>query len=818
MKYYCAKVGLLTIFICISINNIFGQVYGYIVDERGEALSFATVLVKGTTIGTSANIDGYYELDLKSNTEVDLIYSYVGYKSKLITTRFDKTKLKQNIQLEPAAINIQEFVLDGNAKDPAYAIIKKVQAKRKYFLDAIPAYQCNAYVKGLIEIDSVPDKLLGIPIEGVFEDNRDKTLYLSETESMLIAEKGRPFKEIIKASVVSGDDQGVSFNSAAEMDFNIFKNTFKLGKDIISPLAANALLFYRYKLNRSYFDEFNRKIYEIQVIPKGEETPCYAGKLFILDESWALHSSELGINGSRSFEELLDTLVIQQQYIPINGSEFMWPFKRRFIIGGSTLGFSFIGNFNAVYSDYTLDNIQLYGLKKKESFRYEESALTQSKDYFDSIRPIPLTPIETIDYAYRDSIESVEIEQQDSLPVHSNAFRPKHALLGYSWKNKSNNKELKIASLIEHFIFNPVQGRLIQVNPELFFYADKDKRIYKKVSGKLSYGLAEKKLRYEVGFDWKQNDINKRVFKSSIGIRVRDFNDHELIHPLIQSITALYFNKNPVKLYEEKFASIAFNQKIGSGIGLNISLSGHQRALLNLNSDFSYFNTALDYQENIPAGLSVDEFVNMDVLKLGINISFNPGMTYKTYPGKRYYTPSKWPTFTLSSELLLYKDAFSIKGALEVSDDQVPLGFLGESRFYILLRGAINPEQLNYIDYFHFTGNDIPYLSDKQLQRGLFLFPYHTYSTSNWNLSSVFEHDMKGLIFSRLPILKKTGLSTVIRIGSVIQANQYYTEYSMGIDRIGVGPWRVLRVDYVFKTISNYPGISNNGFRFSIDF
>ncbi len=818
MKYYCAKVALLTIFICISFNNIFAQVYGYIVDEQGEALSFATVLVKGTTKGTSANIDGYYELDLKTDTPIDLIYSYVGFNSKIISIRLEKSKLNQNIQLESAAINIQEFVLDGNAKDPAYAIIKKVQEKRKYFLDAVPAYQCSAYVKGLIEVDSVPEKLLGIPIDGVFEDNRDKTLYLSETESTLIAEKGQPFKELINASVVSGDDQGVSFNSAAEMDFNIFKNTFELGKDIISPLASNALLFYRYKLNRSYFDEFNRKIYEIQVIPKGAETPCYSGKLFILDESWALHSSELGINGSRSFEELLDTLVIQQQYIPIEGSDFMWPFKRRFLIGGSTLGFSFTGNFNAVYSDYILDSIQLYGLKKKESFRYEESALTQSKEYFDSIRPIPLTPIETIDYAYRDSLERVQIKQKDSMAVHSNAYRPKHALLGYSWKNKSNNKELKIASLIEHFIFNPVQGRLIQVNPELFFYGKKEKNAYKKVSGKLSYGLAEKKLRYEVGFDWKQNDINKRIFRSAIGIRVRDFNDHELIHPLIQSITALYFNKNPVKLYEEKFALAAFYQKIGSGIGLNIQISGHQRSLLNNNSDFSYFNTALNYQENIPAGLSIDDFDQMDVLKLGVDITFNPGMTYKTYPGKRYYTPSKWPTFTLGSELLLYKDAFSIKGELEVSDDQVSLGFLGESKFYILLRGAINPQHLNYIDYFHFTGNDIPYLSDKQLKRGLFLFPYHTYSTSNWNFSSVFEHDMKGLIFSRLPILKKTGFSTIFRIGSVVQANQYYTEYSIGIDRIGVGPWRVLRLDYVFKTITNYPSISNNGFRFSIDF
>jgi hypothetical protein len=36
-----------------------------------------------------------------------------------------------------------------------------------------------------------------------------------------------------------------------------------------------------------------------------------------------------------------------------------------------------------------------------------------------------------------------------------------------------------------------------------------------------------------------------------------------------------------------------------------------------------------------------------------------------------------------------------------------------------------------------------------------------------------------------------------------------YTEYSVGLDNIGWGKWRFLRVDYVR---SNHGGVSNDGF------
>ena len=54
---------------------------GYVRDESGQALPFANVHIKGTTIGTTTDIDGYYNLKVPLDADA-LIVSYVGYPNK----------------------------------------------------------------------------------------------------------------------------------------------------------------------------------------------------------------------------------------------------------------------------------------------------------------------------------------------------------------------------------------------------------------------------------------------------------------------------------------------------------------------------------------------------------------------------------------------------------------------------------------------------------------------------------------------------------------------------------------------------------------
>ena len=79
------KIFALLVFSVVTVMSISAQrtITGTIIDEEGIPLIGANVLVKGTTIGTIADIDGTYSLDIPAGSEV-IVYSYTGYISKEI--------------------------------------------------------------------------------------------------------------------------------------------------------------------------------------------------------------------------------------------------------------------------------------------------------------------------------------------------------------------------------------------------------------------------------------------------------------------------------------------------------------------------------------------------------------------------------------------------------------------------------------------------------------------------------------------------------------------------------------------------------------
>jgi TonB-linked SusC/RagA family outer membrane protein len=79
-------LGLLLAFLCTAV--VYGQestlVRGTITDPDGFPLVGATVLAKGTTIGTVADFDGKYQLTVPE-TVTDLIFTYTGYETIELT-------------------------------------------------------------------------------------------------------------------------------------------------------------------------------------------------------------------------------------------------------------------------------------------------------------------------------------------------------------------------------------------------------------------------------------------------------------------------------------------------------------------------------------------------------------------------------------------------------------------------------------------------------------------------------------------------------------------------------------------------------------
>lgn len=84
-------------------------VSGFIRDELGEGLPGATVIVNGTTIGTSTDLDGYYELIVPFGYS-ELVVSFIGYETGSIQPVIG---ISNDYDLTESISALQEVVITG---------------------------------------------------------------------------------------------------------------------------------------------------------------------------------------------------------------------------------------------------------------------------------------------------------------------------------------------------------------------------------------------------------------------------------------------------------------------------------------------------------------------------------------------------------------------------------------------------------------------------------------------------------------------------------------------------------------------------------
>lgn len=111
-----ALVTLLLLSALPGVSSVFAQqggertITGQVTDETKEALIGASVVAKGTVIGTITDFDGNYALSVPSNA-TELIFSYVGYESK--TVAIPKGSNVLNVQMKSDAQMLSDVVVIG---------------------------------------------------------------------------------------------------------------------------------------------------------------------------------------------------------------------------------------------------------------------------------------------------------------------------------------------------------------------------------------------------------------------------------------------------------------------------------------------------------------------------------------------------------------------------------------------------------------------------------------------------------------------------------------------------------------------------------
>ena len=303
---------------CLGGISLQAQLSGVVTDANGHPLQSASIYISGTTIGVNSNAQGAYLLSLPPG-QSDVIFQYIGYKSETRRIRNEGKPIVLDIKLDVQSFEISEIEINASSEDPAYQIIRNAIDKREFYKNQIKSYQSDVYIKGNQKIIKIPNKILGQEVgtlDGILDTNRQGIVYLSESLSKYYYQQPNQIKEELISSKVSGNSRGFSFNRAREMRFNLYEPSIGFGKQIISPISNGAFLFYKYKLEGSFFDQEGRQINKIKVIPRNDNSPVFRGDIFIYENTWNIHSCHLAITSKTINQEILDTLWLNQQYVP----------------------------------------------------------------------------------------------------------------------------------------------------------------------------------------------------------------------------------------------------------------------------------------------------------------------------------------------------------------------------------------------------------------------------------------------------------------------------------------------------------------------
>ena len=133
------RLFLLFAMLCLLTGSAFANtdahVFGHIVDdETGEHIPFVTIMVKGSSVGTTTDVTGHYFLKNLKEGKTVLVVRYVGYQTEEVTVDVKKGSSQEvNFNLKPDNLMLNEVVVSANKNETnrrlAPSLVNVVDAK-----------------------------------------------------------------------------------------------------------------------------------------------------------------------------------------------------------------------------------------------------------------------------------------------------------------------------------------------------------------------------------------------------------------------------------------------------------------------------------------------------------------------------------------------------------------------------------------------------------------------------------------------------------------------------------------------------------------
>lgn len=780
------------------------KVSGKIADAVSrEPLPFVNIIFKGTTVGATTDVEGNYSLSTDQKVD-SIIISYVGYNK---VTRVVKRGQVQTINIgltqgvELAAVEVRP------GENPAHRILRKIIAhKPKNDRENLDSYEYDLYNKVEFDLNNISEKFkdskLMEPFSFIF-DNIDSSnakekpylpVFMTEALSDYYYRKSpQTHNEIIKASKVAGvQNASVSqFMGDMYQNVDIYNNTILLlGKNFISPISDNALLFYKFYLIDSMVID-GHKCYQLQFKPKRKQELTFSGNLWAADSSFAIKQIEMSIADDANIN-YINTANIVQTYTVVQDSVWMMT-KERMMIDFNPFPIEkknkpmmgVYGRKTSSYSNFKINESRPPGdYSLTENLRVADDAFKKSDAYWREHRLDTLSKNEKEIYKMVDTLQT--------LPAY-HTWVDVIQIFATGYKVKGNFEYGPYYNILS---FNEIEGTRFRFGGRTSNQFSK----WYELSGYVAYGNRDEKFKYDLGM---RAFITKQP-RALVGMYYK--NDNEILGQsqngfTTDNILASVFRIAPLRNLTNVKETQAYIEREWF-TGFNTKLSFYNRQMMPL-GDFHY-----EYQKSPGETAFLDHITTSEVralARLAYDEKYVQGEFTRTALGVTKY-PVIQAQYTLG-----IKNLFG--------------GNYDYQKFTINWDHRVRVSPIGYFDYVLEYGKiwgAVPYpLMELHGGNETYIYDLYAFNTMNYYefvsdeyASATFSHHFDGFFFNRIPLLRKLKWREVVGgkalIGKVSERNRQllifpdhlndlsrgpYFETSAGIENI----FKVFRIDGVWR-------------------
>ncbi len=805
------RIALFIILLLAFISTSFAQqtiIKGRVIDgSTGEGIPLANIFFKSSKIAVTSDFDGNFELRTSVPPSDSLSSTYIGYRPVTRKIKLGETQML-NFSLQPESVDLMEVVVT-NKEDPAYQIMRKVIANKDLNdRRKLKAYQYEMYKKVEIDIENISDKLknkwymrqITKVLDSVMRMNDEQgkvliPMYISETiEDYYYRIDPKMTREVVRANKVVG--VGLNDNSivsqminASFYDYNFYENRIPiLNKDFVSPISDGWNNYYQYVLEDSmYLGE--HWCYKIDVTPKRKQDLAFEGKIWIADSLWALKQLNLGI-GKEANLNFIDGIKIQQEMTQTISGPWL-PQKSRLLIDVGQIGDSsagmlikfYISNKNVVENNPK--TLEFY----RETITIADTSASNDTKFWIQNRHDSLSPSEKQVFVMIDSIKKVPIVRTYIEVIDL-------AVNGYYDVGK-----VDIGPVLYSYNYNNVEGHRLQFGIRTNSNFNQNLLL----KGRIAYGTDDK--------EWKYHGLAQYIFRrkswSLAGIEYEHEIDQVALSTDNRSQNSLFSaftrfgNITRRRPYLNSYAHFYVQTDLFRGFTQKISLKHSEFDPL---YSFGFYS---DYSQRPNS----DIFNSYQTSEIIFESKYSKNITLVKYGNHRVQVgTNRDPNFT-------FRYTIGINGLLG-SD-------LAYNKFYFNVTQIKNIGLLGRLRYSLSTGwtpDAVPYpLLENHLGNQTIIMNYDSYNlmnffefTSDKYASLHLEHHFDGLLFNRIPLLKKWKWREVacgqLLFGSVTDKNSFiipsnypgftrltldkpYAEVSYGIENI----FKIVRIDFLHR-------------------